>query len=171
MLHPHRPERADALVAALGGVVVEPLDDPMAAEVAAAPTGGVERWRTQRLSPRLGATPGRADGVCANIGFPYPAALVGGAVAAATGVERDADPWVAARSVWPLLHVIDAALGEPWLDPLASYLGANGGGADLPPAPPFGSAPHPAHPSHPHRLHRPALPPAPAAQGDTHRAG
>ena len=80
MLHIHRGERADALVAALGGVVVEPLDDPMAAEVVAVPTRGVERWLTQRLSTRLGATPGRADGVCANIAFPYPAALVGGAV-------------------------------------------------------------------------------------------
>ena len=84
MLHIHRAERADALVAALGTVVVDPLDDPMAAEVVAVPTRGVERWLAQRLSARLGATPGRADGVCANIDFPYPAALVGGAVAAAT---------------------------------------------------------------------------------------
>ena len=140
MLHIHRAERADALVAALGAVVVEPLDDPMAAEVVAVPTRGVERWLTQRLSTRLGATPGRADGVCANIDFPYPAALVGGAVAAATGVERDADPWVAARSVWPLLEVIDAALGEPWLDPLASYLGATGGRARQPATPTHRSA-------------------------------
>ncbi|MDQ1492582.1 MAG: exodeoxyribonuclease gamma subunit, partial [Actinomycetota bacterium] len=127
MLHIHRAERADALVAALGAVVVDPLDDAMAAEVVAVPTRGVERWLTQRLSTRLGATPGRADGVCANIEFPYPAALTGGAVAAATGVERNADPWVAARSVWPLLDVIDAALGEPWLAPLATYLGATAG--------------------------------------------
>ena len=76
MLHIHRAERADALVAALGAVVAEPLDDPMAAEVVAVPTRGVERWLTQRLSTRLGASPGRADGVCANITFPYPAALV-----------------------------------------------------------------------------------------------
>src|SRR3954466_5065263 len=96
----------------------------MQAEVIAVPTRGVERWLTQRLSTRLGVSPGRADGVCANIEFPYPAAVIGGAVAAATGVERDADPWVAARSVWPLLDVIDAALGEPWLAPLATYLGA-----------------------------------------------
>ncbi|HKN40071.1 MAG TPA: exodeoxyribonuclease V subunit gamma, partial [Acidimicrobiia bacterium] len=171
MLHIHRGERADALVAALGGVVVEPLDDPMAAEVVAVPTRGVERWLTQRLSTRLGATPGRADGVCANIAFPYPAALVGGAVAAATGVERDADPWVAARSVWPLLHVIDAALGEPWLDPLASYLGANGGGADLRLARRFGSARHLADLYDRYGVHRPAMLRAWAAKEDTDGAG
>jgi exodeoxyribonuclease V gamma subunit len=100
-LHLHRAERADALVAALGSVVVDPLDDPMAAEVVAVPTRGVERWLTQRLAARLGVSAGRSDGVCANSDFPYPGTLIGGAVALATGVERDADPWVAARSVWP----------------------------------------------------------------------
>ena len=49
MLHLHRAERADALVAALGAVVAEPLDDAMAAEVVSVPTRGVERWLTQRL--------------------------------------------------------------------------------------------------------------------------
>src|SRR5262245_53427733 len=116
MLHIHRAERADALVTALGGLVVEPLDDPIAAEVVAVPTPGVERWLRQRLSTRLGTSAGRFDGVCANVDFPFPGTLIGGAVAAATGVERDADPWVATRSVWPLLEVIDAALGEQWLD-------------------------------------------------------
>ncbi|HEV8628537.1 MAG TPA: exodeoxyribonuclease V subunit gamma, partial [Acidimicrobiia bacterium] len=182
MLHIHRAERADALVAALGTVVVDPLDDPMAAEVVAVPTRGVERWLTQRLSARLGATPGRADGVCANIDFPYPAALVGGAVAAATGVERDADPWVAARSVWPLLEVIDAALGEPWLDPLASYLGATGGTdpfqlGDADPslfgreARRFGSARHLADLYDRYGVHRPGMLRAWAAKEDVDGAG
>jgi len=182
MLHLHRAERADALVAALGTVVVDPLDDPMAAEVVAVPTRGVERWLTQRLSARLGATPGRADGVCANIDFPYPAALVGGAVAAATGVERDADPWVAARSVWPLLEVIDAALGEPWLDPLASYLGATGGTDpfQLGEADPslfgrearrFGSARHLADLYDRYGVHRPGMLRAWAAKEDVDGAG
>ncbi len=182
MLHIHRAERADALVAALGAVVVDPLDDPMAPEVVAVPTRGVERWLTQRLSGRLGATPGRADGVCANIDFPYPAALVGGAVAAATGVERDADPWLAARSVWPLLEVIDASLGEPWLDPLASYLGATGGtdpsqSGDADPslfgreARRFGSARHLADLYDRYGVHRPAMLRAWAAKEDVDGAG
>ncbi|MCA1841886.1 MAG: exodeoxyribonuclease V subunit gamma [Actinobacteria bacterium] len=177
MLHLHRAERADALVAALGAVVVEPLDDPMAAEVVAVPTRGVERWLTQRLSTRLGASPGRADGVCANIDFPYPAALVGGAVAAATGVERAADPWVAARSVWPLLEVIDAALGEPWLDPLASYLGATDGETDASSslfgrrARRFGSARHLADLYDRYGVHRPGMLRAWAAKEDVDGAG
>jgi exodeoxyribonuclease V gamma subunit len=123
MLHIHRAERADGLVEALGGVVAEPLGDAMATEIVAVPTRGVERWVTQRLSARLGASPGRADGVCANIEFPFPGRLVGGAVAAATGVDRDSDPWLPERSVWPLLDVVDACLEEPWLVTLAAHLG------------------------------------------------
>jgi exodeoxyribonuclease V gamma subunit len=177
MLHLHRAERADALVAALGAVVVDPLDDPMAAEIVAVPTRGVERWLSQRLAARLGATPGRADGVCANIDFPYPATLVGGAVAAATGVARDADPWVAARSVWPLLEVIDAALGEPWLDPLASYLGATAAGSAADPslsgreARRFGSARHLADLYDRYGVHRPGMLRPWAAKEDVDGAG
>ena len=99
MLHIHRAERADGLVAALAGAArANRSTDPFAAEVVAVPTRGVERWLAQRLSARLGATPGRADGVCANVEFPSPRRLVGGAVAAATGDRARHRP-VAARAV------------------------------------------------------------------------
>ncbi len=96
----------------------------------AVPTRGVERWLTQCLSARLGATPGREDGVCANVEFPFPGRLVGGAVASATGIDRDDDPWLVERSVWPLLEVVDDCLGEPWLASLAAHLGGGGPGPD-----------------------------------------
>lgn len=50
----------------------------MQAEVIAVPTRGVERGLTQRLSARVGTTPGREDGVCANVELPFPGRLVGG---------------------------------------------------------------------------------------------
>ena len=62
MLHIHRAERADGLVDALRGLLVDPLPDPFAPEVVAVPTRGMERWLTQRMSDRLGARPGRAGG-------------------------------------------------------------------------------------------------------------
>ena len=55
------------------------------------------------LAARLGATPGRADGVCANFDFPFPATLVGRALADSTGLDPKADPWAPGRAVWPLL--------------------------------------------------------------------
>ena len=125
MLHVHRAERADALVEALGDVLRSPLPDPLQAEVISVPTRGVERWLTQRLSHRLGVTAGagRSDGVCANVEFPFPGHLVGDAMAAACGVERDTDPWRPERAVWPLLEILDEHLDEPWLATIAAHLG------------------------------------------------
>ncbi len=130
MLHVHRAERADALVAALAALLADPLPDPLTTEVVAVPTRGMERWLTQRLSAGLGATPGRGDGVCANVAFPSPGRLAGDAVAVATGLDPDADPWRVERAVWPLLDVVEASLGEPWLAALTAHLGGSGDTAD-----------------------------------------
>ncbi|MGY2026876.1 exodeoxyribonuclease V subunit gamma [Nocardia gipuzkoensis] len=122
-LHIHRAERADVLARALAGVLAQPQEDPFAAEVVAVPAKGVERWLTQTLSGVLGAD-GSADGVCANVAFPSPAALVAEVLAAASGVTPAQDPWAQERAVWTLLRVIDASLAEPWCAVLARHLGA-----------------------------------------------
>jgi exodeoxyribonuclease V gamma subunit len=122
MLHIHRAERADALADALRALLSDPLPDPFAKEVVSVPTRGMERWLTQRMSWGLGASPERADGVCANVDFPTPHRLVSGAVAAASGVDPDEDPWLPERAVWPLLAIVDQSLGEPWLHTLAEHL-------------------------------------------------
>ena len=129
MLHIHRSERADVLVDVLGGLVTEPIEDVMGVEIVAVPSRGIERWLSQQLSSRLGVTHGRADGVCANVDFPFPGALVGRALATASGVDPDIDPWRPERSVWPLIDVVDGLLDEPWLAPLAGHL-RNAGPAD-----------------------------------------
>src|SRR4051794_31388674 len=127
MLHIHRAERADGLVEALGALFIEPLPDPFAPEVIAVPTRGMERWLTQRMSARLGTSPGRSDGVCANVEFPFPRRLIDGAVAAASGVDPDIDPWLPARALWTLLEVVDENLDESWLHGLSAYLGGSDG--------------------------------------------
>ena len=50
MLHVHRSDRADGLIAALRALLADPPADPFAREVVAVPTRGMERWLTQRLS-------------------------------------------------------------------------------------------------------------------------
>ena len=129
MLHLHRAERADGLVEALSGLLARPPADPFAPEVVAVPTRGMERWLTQRLSARLGTSDARGDGVCAHVEFPSPARVVRAAVAAASGVDPDADPWEPERAVWPLLEEVDASLREPWLALLADHLGEEGDAA------------------------------------------
>jgi exodeoxyribonuclease V gamma subunit len=130
VLHVHRAERADALVEALAGLLADPPADPFAREVVAVPTRGMERWLSQRMSGRLGAAAGRTDGVCANVAFPSPRRLVGDAVATASGIDAETDPWLPERSVWALLDVVDACLGEPWLESLATHLGATAAAED-----------------------------------------
>ncbi len=122
MLHVHRAERADGLVAALADLLATPPADPFAAEVVSVYSRGMERWLAQRLSTRLGTRPGRADGVCANVEFPHPHRIVSDAIAAACGIDPDADPWRPERSVWTLLEVVEEELSEDWLAPLAKYL-------------------------------------------------
>jgi exodeoxyribonuclease V gamma subunit len=140
VLHIHRAERADGLVAALRALLADPLGDPFAREVVAVPTRGMERWLAQRMSAALGASPGREDGVCANVDFPTPRRLVADAVAAASGVDPDTDPWLPERAVWPLLEVLD----EGWTLPVQA---ANR----------FASARHLAELFDRYALHRPEL--------------
>src|SRR3712207_2236421 len=114
MLHVHRAERADALVAALAALLADPPADPLAPEVVSVPTRGIERWLAQQLSLTLG--------VCANVEFPSPRALVDDVIAAASGVTPDEDPWLPERAVGPLLEAIDAARDEPWAAQLHRHL-------------------------------------------------
>ena len=122
MLLIHRAERADVLAQALAELLADVPADPFAAEVVAVPTRGIERWLTQRLSARLGSRPGSADGICANVEFPLSGALIGESLALASGIAPERDPWQPARLVWPLIEVVEEALDEPWLEPLARHL-------------------------------------------------
>ena len=114
----HRAERTDLLADALGDLLATPLEDPFAEEVVVVPARGVERWLTQRLSHRLGVGARGGDGVCAGVRFLNPHSLV----AMLLGKERD-DAWDPDRLVWPLLDVIDDAMGESWCTTLATHLG------------------------------------------------
>jgi exodeoxyribonuclease V gamma subunit len=127
VLHVHRAPRADRLASALAAMLAHAPADPFAADVVAVPTRGMERWLTQHMSAVLGASPQRADGVCANVLFPTPHRLTTDAAAAACDLDPARDPWLPERAVWPLLAIVDESLDEPWLTALASYLGAGSG--------------------------------------------
>ena len=45
------------------------------------------------------------------------------AVAAASGIDPDNDPWLPERAAWPLLEVVQESIDEPWLADLSAYLG------------------------------------------------
>ncbi|WP_327151307.1 exodeoxyribonuclease V subunit gamma [Nocardia sp. NBC_01329] len=132
-LHIHRAERTETLVAALAGMLADPLPDPFTAEVVAVPAKGVERWLTQQLSEVLGASDAGGDGIAANIRFPAPGALVEEISTRIGGLAPPDDPWSPDRTVWRLLRVIDESVHEPWCAVLARHLGLDpGGSADDP---------------------------------------
>ena len=127
MLQLHRAERADRLIEALAEILAEPPPDALTPEVIAVPARGIERWLTQELSARLGISDGRADGVAANIEFPFPGSLVGRAIEAAAGLDQDTDPWAPQRLVWPVLDVLaDETVGGAWIETLRRNVGADG---------------------------------------------
>ena len=121
MLVVHRSASGATLARALADVLAVAPADPFAAEVIAVPAKGVERWLAQRLAHVLGAVDGA--GVCANVHWPWPAALVDDAVRAASPEHAAAvERWQPSSVVWPLLEVLDANLSQPWCRPLARHL-------------------------------------------------
>ncbi len=129
MLYLHRSERADALLSALVEVMTTSLPDPMAAEVICVPSHGVERWLSQGLAMKLGASlPGRrngaTDGVAANIDFPLPGALVGDVVAMVAGIDPRDDPWNNDQTLWALVDAIDANMNSGWMGLVAAQIRA-----------------------------------------------
>ncbi|AHH18049.1 exodeoxyribonuclease V gamma chain [Nocardia nova SH22a] len=128
MLHIHRAESASTLAGVLAAMLSEPLPDPFAAEIVAIGAHGVQRWLTQRLATTLGAVAG--DGICANIAYPAPAALIADICAAAADIAPADDPWSPDRLVWPVLAALDEAIGEPWAAVPARHLGMGRGRAE-----------------------------------------
>ncbi|RZS86860.1 DNA helicase/exodeoxyribonuclease V gamma subunit [Motilibacter rhizosphaerae] len=130
MLVVHRAASGTALVGALAEVLRTPLDDPFAPDVVAVPAKGVERWLAQRLSHVLGAVDG--DGVCANVLFPAPAAVLDDALQAASPEHADAVArWAPRRVAWDLLAVLDGCIGDDWCKGLAQHLGGTESGRRL----------------------------------------
>ncbi len=133
MLQVYRSNRMESLVEALAAALDQaPLGDPMSPELVVVPSRGMERWLTQRLAQRLGA--GRAadaaaepsGGVCANVRYPFPAAVVRLVLASCLGVDPEApDPWAPNRLVWSLLELLPRHLARAEREdsPLKDYLG------------------------------------------------
>lgn len=117
----HRSERTSTLAAGLAALLRDIPADPFTPEIVAVPTPGIERFITQSLSLVLG-TSEAADGVCANVDFPSPAAVVQRVIAQAGGIAPEADPWLPGRMVWPLLSVIEDSADEPWCEAITRHL-------------------------------------------------
>ena len=147
MLHLHAADRVEPLADLLAGVLLERSGDPFDKEWVAVPSVGMRRWLSLALAHRLGATPGRADGVAANIGFGFPGELRSRVFAAGRDGSED-DPWSVARLTWTVLGIAD---GEPD-GPLPTALSRAGGGVSR-----FGVARRVADLFDSYHVHRPEM--------------
>ena len=103
------------LIDPLADRLSQPLDDPFAPELVAVANLGVRQWTTRQLSRRLGASQGgvtQADGIVANIEFPFPDGLLTRLLGAP---ERD--PWALSNLVWVVLDELQQGAGDAALGP------------------------------------------------------
>lgn len=106
-------ERLDVLVSRMASVYAEPPADPFSPEWIVVPSGGVDRWMRLELSAVLGAsTPGRTDGVAANILRFTPHAFRRRLISVD---ESDIDPWRLARLTWSVAEVLVEDSSDPAL--------------------------------------------------------
>jgi exodeoxyribonuclease V gamma subunit len=93
----------------------------MAPAIVAVPAKGIERWLSQQLSAVLGAVSG--DGVCANVLFPNPAALLDQCLADAhPDMAASVETWSPSAAVWPILETITSLPDDADYAALKAYV-------------------------------------------------
>ncbi|MBX3314558.1 MAG: exodeoxyribonuclease V subunit gamma [Actinobacteria bacterium] len=106
MLHVTVADRAEPLAERLADVLRAAPSDPMAPEWIATPSAGMRSWLWLELARHLGAgSPGRGDGVAANLTSAFPGTLRSKVLAAGRPGD-DPDPWAVERLVWTVLAVL-----------------------------------------------------------------
>jgi exodeoxyribonuclease V gamma subunit len=125
-----RTSLGDLAVDLVRHLATSPPADPFAPVEVAVPSRGVERWLTQRLATDLGAV-GDEHGVCANVRFPFPGAVVQRALQATLGPDLPSDdPWAPRRLAWPVLSYLEAMPRDAAHAPLHAHLDDAGRRAD-----------------------------------------
>ena len=117
----HVAAHPDQLIRLLGGAMLEVGGDPFARQVVAVPTRGIQRWLTQRIAIEIGMGGGAGDGICANVDFRSPGALVSRVVRAPAWRSRR-PPGEGPALTAHVVEAVDHHLDEPWLRVLARHL-------------------------------------------------
>ena len=116
MLKIHSSNRVETLAARLGGLLREPLADPMAADVIMVQSHGLERWLSLELATTLG--------VSANIEFPFPVPFLTKVMVANTpGWNQEHSALLDRETLqWILMEILPDVAQQPGGEPLANFL-------------------------------------------------
>lgn len=106
--------RMERLVERLCGILAEPSGDPFAPEIVVVQSRGMERWVSLEIAMRLG--------VCANVRFPFPNAILADLAAVVLGEIPDPKPFDPGFLTWRVLKQLHGLIDQPAFESLQRYL-------------------------------------------------
>jgi exodeoxyribonuclease V gamma subunit len=110
----HSSNRLEVLASELAKVLHTPLSSPLATEVIAVQSKGMERWLSLQLAT--------IDGIWANYRFPFPTALIRELLASLLGPTAESPLLVPENLSWRLMEILPEKLKNPTYQYLAPYL-------------------------------------------------
>jgi exodeoxyribonuclease V gamma subunit len=116
----HSSNRLEVLAFELAKVLHTPLSSPLATEVIAVQSKGMERWLSLQLAT--------IDSIWANYRFPFPTALIRELLASLLGPVAESPLLVPENLAWRLMEILPAKLATPTYQQLAPYLHDHSGG-------------------------------------------
>ncbi|VBB43880.1 DNA helicase/exodeoxyribonuclease V, gamma subunit [uncultured Desulfatiglans sp.] len=107
--------RLEALVEQLCAILEAPLSSPMAEETIVVQSQGMAHWLSMQLARRLG--------ICANVRFPFPNALVEELFRKVMPGIPESSPFEPGVMTWRIMKVLGGFVNAPGVDSLKAYLG------------------------------------------------
>lgn len=114
MLTVHHSNRLEILADRLAGLLATPAGPPLAPDWVVVQSNGMARWLSLRVARRLG--------VCANLRFPFPAALVWEVFRRVLPQVPDTSAYAPEVLAWRLLGLL-SDLDDPRFAPVRAWLG------------------------------------------------
>jgi exodeoxyribonuclease V gamma subunit len=109
--------RLETLVDQLAEILRVPLSSPLETETIVVQSQGMERWISMELA--------RRHGICANIRFPFPNAVVDEVFRTLLGDLPDPSPFDPTIMTWKIMRVLPSCVAHPGFETLNNYLAGN----------------------------------------------
>lgn len=105
MLTIHQSNHVENLFEGLGAILAQPLVNPLTSEIVVVQHQGMARWLSLQLAARFR--------ICANVQFPFPAAVIWRLFAALGRPEREMSAYGPESMTWMVLAELDSLLDDP----------------------------------------------------------
>ncbi len=117
-----RSNHMERLVSALGALLAEPLESPMAAEIISVQSLGMRQWLSMQIADSLG--------ICANTDFPFPRDLMALLFKNALGEDTDSMQLGVDQLTWSIMSCLPDLADSKEFAPLKNFIQAHEQGGD-----------------------------------------